>query len=180
MSKLTKQTQSMRERALAEIEKKSSAAREAPADAQKPRRGAVRRFERGGSLPDIFSDADVCRLLGKNRRYLIRARKAKARGEDWDVISHHAGMTASWILRENPKADLEQVVPWRIKPGDGIVSVEVVQHTLDCRKLACRRLSDGAIVVVQVDDASRFLDGEQFDAQELAGTYRWNASLNRS
>ena len=137
------------------------------------------KFSRGGSVPDIFPDGEVCRLLGKNRAYLIRARKSKSRGEDWDVIGHHAGMTASWILKENPKADLEHITQWRIKPGDGVVSVEVLQHTMDFRKIACKRLSDGVTVVVMVDDASRFRDGDQFDAQELGGTYRWNVALNR-
>ena len=137
------------------------------------------RFSRGGSVPDIFPDGEVCRLLGKNRAYLIRARKSKSRGEDWDTIGHHAGMTASWILKENPKADFERITPWSIKPDDGVVSVEVLQHTMDCRKLACKRLSDGATVVVMVDDASRFRDGDQFDAQEFGGAYRWNPALNR-
>ena len=140
--------------------------------------GAQQKFSRGGSVPDIFPDGEVCRLLGKNRAYLIRARKSKSRGEDWDVIGHHAGMTASWILKENPKADLEHITQWRIKPGDGVVSVEVLQHTMDFRKLACKRLSDGATVVVMVDDASRFREGDQFDAQELGGSYSWNISHN--
>ena len=146
---------------------------------KKTRQGPPIRFSRGGSVPDIFPDGEVCRLLGKNRAYLIRARKSKSRGEDWDAIGHHAGMTASWILKENPKADLEHITQWRIKPDDGVVSVEVLQHTMDCRKLACKRLSDGVTVVVMVDDASRFRDGDQFDAQELGGTYRWNPALNR-
>lgn len=143
------------------------------------RRGPPIRFERGGKLPDVFPDGEVCRLIGKNRNYLIRSRKTRSKGVDWDTVGHHAGMTAEWILKERPDADLEQIVPWRIKPGDGVVSVEVVQHTMDFQKLACRRLSDGAFVVVIVDDASRFLNGEQFDAQEICGTYRWNEALNR-
>ena len=203
MSKIKKMAQAVRERALAALEKKSSAARDASpaasASATPPngvacvgcpslvkqltwngkKAGAQQKFSRGGSVPDIFPDGEVCRLLGKNRDYLIRARKSKSRGEDWDVIGHHAGMTAAWILKENPKADLEHITQWRIKPDDGVVSVEVLQHTMDCRKLACKRLSDGVTVVVMVDDASRFRDGDQFDAQELGGSYRWNISLNR-
>lgn len=204
MSKIKKMAQAVRARALAAIEKKSSAARDAapaaPSASATPQKGvacvgcpslvkqltwngkkagAQQKFSRGGSVPDIFPDGEVCRLLGKNRAYLIRARKSKSRGEDWDVIGHHAGMTAAWILKENPKADLEHITQWRIKPEDGVVSVEVLQHTMDCRKLACKRLSDGATVVVMVDDASRFRDGDQFDAQELGGSYRWNISLNR-
>ena len=227
MSKIKRMAQALRARALADIEKKSSAARtdgksgqndiatadvkgasaapsgsmgvsEGKSSAQcaepiitlspiklltwngkKARQGPPIRFSRGGSVPDIFPDGEVCRLLGKNRAYLIRARKSKSRGEDWDAIGHHAGMTAAWILKENPKADLEHITQWRIKPDDGVVSVEVLQHTMDCRKLACKRLSDGATVVVMVDDASRFRDGDQFDAQELGGTYRWNPALNR-
>ena len=227
MSKIKKMAQAVRARALAALEKKSSAARDggetvqkdiataeikgvsaAPSVSQvvsegkscaqcaeacitlspikqltwngkKVRQGPPIKFSRGGSVPDIFPDGEVCRLLGKNRAYLIRARKSKSRGEDWDAIGHHAGMTASWILKENPKADLEHITQWRIKPDDGVVSVEVLQHTMDYRKLACKRLSDGVTVVVMVDDASRFRDGDQFDAQELGGTYRWNPALNR-
>lgn len=227
MSKIKRMAQAVRARALAALEKNSSAAREGEnslndnqrhagtnhegpaADSASPgasnskslepgliscvgcpslvkqltwngkKAGVQQKFSRGGSVPDIFPDGDVCRLLGKNRAYLIQARKSKSRGEDWDVIGHHAGMTASWILKKNPKADLEHITQWRIKPGDGVVSVEVLQHTMDFRKLACKRLSDGVTVVVMVDDASRFRDGDQFDAQELGGTYRWNPALNR-
>lgn len=227
MSKMKRMAQAVRLRALAALEKKSSAARDgenslnnnqlhaetnhggSAADSASPgasnskslehgsiscvgcpslvkqltwngkKAGAKQKFSRGGSVPDIFPDGEVCRLLGKNRAYLIRARKSKSRGEDWDAIGHHAGMTASWILKENPKADLEHITQWRIKPGDGVVSVEVLQHTMDFRKLACKRLSDGVTVVVMVDDASRFRDGDQFDAQELGGAYRWNPALNR-
>lgn len=142
-------------------------------------KGRPRKFSRGGSLPDIYPDGEVCRLLGINRTHLIMSRKQRFRGLFWDVVGHHAGMTASWILRENPKVDLAKISAWRIKPGDGVVSVQVLQHTNNINKLVCRRLSDNATIVVSVGDASQFLDGYQFDAYELAGTYRWSEALNR-
>lgn len=188
MSKIDKIAQAVRERALAEIQKKSAAAREAsgetvaspsPAAPKKPSGGQVKYVDRGPRCPDIFPDPVVCRFLGRNRAYLIRARRSHGRGDVWDAIEHHCGMTAAWILQENPAADLATITPDRILPGDGVVSVEVVQHTLDYRKLACKRLSDGQIVVVQVNDAAFFRDGDQFDAEEIGGVYRWNAALNR-
>ena len=203
MSKIKKMAQAVRARALAALEKKSSAARDAApaasASATPPngvacvgcpslvkqltwngkKAGAQQKFSRGGSVPDIFPDGEVCRLLGRNRNSLILARNRSNRGDDWDVIGHHAGMTASWILKTNPKADIERITPWRIKPGDGVVSVRVKSHTQNCKLLACERLSDDAVVIVEVGDASRFRDGDQFDAQELGGTYRWNPALNR-
>lgn len=202
MSKFKKSLEAMKQRSIAAIEKNAdarvvdndlanagtigkfpAAASGSPGvsenKSREPGQSSRIRFERGGTTPDVFPDGEVCRLLGKNRQYLIKARKARAKGLDWDVVGHHAGMTAVWIMKECPSADLAKIMPWRVKPGDGVVSVEVLQHTMDFRKLACRRLSDGATVVVSVDDSSRFVDGDQFDAQELSGTYRWNEALNR-
>lgn len=183
MSKLSKAILAMKQRADSLIKKTAGACDPAAADSAVPEKsrhkGPPVRFERGGSVPDIFPDGEVCRLLGKNRSYLIKTRKSRTKGTDWDVIDHHAGMTASWILKERPDADLARILPWRIKPGDGIVSVEVLQHTMDFRKLACKRLSDDATIVVSVDNSARFVDGDQFDVQELSGTFRWNESLNR-
>lgn len=192
MSKIVKLAQAMRERALAEIEKNaaraSASAASAEATSVSPAPAATKndgRFkakpgvDRGPTVPDVFGDIVVCRFLGKNRAYLVRVRKSHARGEDWDAIGHHCGMTAAWILKENPAADLSKIIERRILPGDGIVSVEVVQHTLDFRKLACKRLSDGQIVVVQVRDATQFRNGDQFDAEECGGVYRYNDALNR-
>lgn len=131
----------------------------------KKKRGGQQKYERPKEAPIIFRDPDVCRLLGRNRKRLILARKTKTRGVDWDCIEHHAGMTLAWILKENPKADIEKIRKWAIQPGDGIATVEIVQHTRDIHKLVCRRLSDGETVVVLVDDAANFIDGEQIDVE---------------
>lgn len=191
MNRIVKLAQAMRERALSEIEKNSSAARglapsappragaSAPPPSKPERREARRTVDRGGHCPDVFRDTAVCRFLGVNRAYLVRARKSHARGGDWDAVEHHCGMTAAWVLKERPAADFADLLPDRILPGDGIATVEAVQHTMDCRKLACKRLSDGAIVVVQVGDSTRFRIGDQFDVEELGGSYRWNEALNR-
>lgn len=179
MSRIVKLAQAMRERALKEIEKNSSAARVPDAADPKPERREARRVDRGGHCPDVFTDVAVCRFLGVNRAYLVRARKSHARGGDWDAVEHRCGMTAAWILKENPAADLALLLPDRILPGGEIATVEAVQHTRDCRKLVCKRLSDNAIVVVQVNDSSLFRRGDQFDVEELCGSYRWNPALNR-
>ena len=199
MSKIVKLAQAMRERALKEIEKNSSAARvpdaadaspspragsvPAPAPSAavppKPARREAKPVDRGGYCPDVFTDVAVCRFLGVNKAYLVRARKSHARGGDWDAVEHRCGMTAAWVLKQNPAADLARLLPDRILPGGGIATVEAVQHSMDYRKLVCKRLSDGAIVVVQVNDSSLFRLGDQFDAEELSGSYRWNAALNR-
>lgn len=201
MSKIVKVAQAMRERALHEIEKNSSAARvsgaasapapaasalapsRAPAPAAavpKPaERREAKRVDCGGHCPDVFTDAAVCRFLGVNRAYLVRARKSHARGGDWDAVGHRCGMTAAWIAKENPAADLARLAPDRIVPGGGIATVEAIQHTMDYRKLVCRRLADNAIVVVRVNDSSLFRLGDQFDVEDLDGSYRWNAALNR-
>ena len=191
MSKIVKLAQAMRERALKEIEKNSSAARvhdeavasPSPAPSStvppKPSRREAKPVDRGGFCPDVFTDVAVCRFLGVNKAYLVRARKSHARGGDWDAVEHRCGMTASWVLKQNPSADLAQLLPDRILPGVGIATVEAVQHSMDFRKLVCKRLSDGAIVVVQVNDSSLFRLGDQFDVEEIGGSYRWNAALNR-
>lgn len=151
----------------------------APEEEKKKKRGGQEKYIRPASPPEIYSDMDVCRLLGRNRRSLMMARKRKGRGEDWDCVEHHAGMTRDWILRQNPKAAISKIEKWQIQPGDGVVSVEVVQHTRDIQKLVCRRLSDGATVVVLVPDAADFMDGEQMDVEESGGKYRWKASMNQ-
>ena len=145
----------------------------------KRKRGGQQKYKRPEEAPEIYSDQDVCRLLRRNRRSLMLARKKWKRGEDWDCIEHHAGMTREWILKQNPAAKIETIEEWAIKPGDGVVSVEIVQHTKDIQKLVGRRLSDGVTVVVIVNDAANFLDGEQIDVEELGGKYRWKASLNQ-
>lgn len=194
MSKIVKLAQAMRERALKEIEKNSSAVRvpdaaaapspcvgsvPAPAASRASERREARRDDRGGNSPDVFTDSAVCRFLGVNRAYLVRARKSHARGGDWDAVGHRCGMTAAWVLKQRPSADLGPLLPGRILPGGRIATVEAIQHSMDYRKLVCKRLSDGAIVVVQVNDSSLFRLGDQFDVEEAGGAYRWNAALNR-
>lgn len=173
---IAKRIREKAEKWLKDNQKKISGA--AP-EGKKKRRGAKRKFKIPAPAPDVFPDADVCRLLGINRKTLMRIRRANKRGTTWDCVENHAGMKATWILETNPKAEIEKIAQWAIQPGDGIVSVEVVQHTRDINKLVCKRLSDNETVVVMVRDASDFLDGEQFDAAELGGRYVWKEELNR-
>lgn len=60
--------------------------------------------EQGRSAPSgeekelaVFTDKSVCRYLRVRRRVLAEARKASARGADWDAVGEEVGMTKAWI-----------------------------------------------------------------------------------
>lgn len=111
----------------------------------------------------VYSDADVCRLLGWRRRRLAEARKKGARGTVWACVGCRCGMLEGW-LKEQLGAKKNTARP--MEADGGLVSVRVRQRPLNTRIVLCERLWDGVLVSVRVRDSSLFLLGDEFDAQQ--------------
>jgi hypothetical protein len=112
-------------------------------------------------LPKVYADIDVCRLLGIGQRVTAQARTAKTRGELWDCVGGHAGMTEAWIKSRDPNADLTRIQP--IKPGDGIITCRLVDRCPNTKKMRAAMLANGKTVIVTVYDSRLLRRDQQFD-----------------
>jgi len=124
----------------------------------------------------VYDDTDVCALMGLRRRILVQARTRRARGTDWDAVGAHVGMTAAWVARMRPDADLTRLDP--IMAGDGIVTVEVAAHCQNVQVAICRRVADGAKELVRVRDSRHLHIGDQFDAEWIGTMLQRSERLN--
>lgn len=125
---------------------------------------------------DVFDDTDVCRVLQLRRRVLVAARTRNTRGVDWDVRGTHAGMTRTWVLKRNPKADLSRFKP--VKAGDGIVTVQAAARVENLRRIVCTFVGSESKVVASVRDSRYIRLGDQFDCQWLGRTLYMVEQLN--
>ena len=124
----------------------------------------------------VYDDTDVCALMGLRRRILVQARTRRSRGVDWGAVGSHVGMTAAWVARKRPDADLSRLAP--IRAGDGIVTVEVVAHCQNVQVAICRRVADGAKELVRVRDSRHLHIGDQFDAERIGTMLQHSERLN--
>ena len=134
-----------------------------------------------GPSPDecartVYDDTDVCALMGLRRRILVQARTRRSRGVDWGAVGSHVGMTAAWVARKRPDADLSRLAP--IRAGDGIVTVEVVAHCQNVQVAICRRVADGTKELVRVRDSRHLHIGDQFDAERIGTMLQHSERLN--
>ena len=125
--------------------------------------------------PVIYDDTDTCKVLGLRRRALVRARKEKSRGRDWDAIGCHAGMTKSWIERQRKGAS-DVLKP--IAKGDGIVTVKFVRRFANAKIAGVRLLANGNERTAWVHDATRMNIGEEFDCKWIGRNLHYIDSLN--
>ena len=125
--------------------------------------------------PVIYDDTDTCKALGLRRRALVRARKEKSRGRDWDAIDSHAGMTKSWIERQRKRAS-EGLKP--IAKGDGIVTVKFVRRFANAKIVGVRILANGKERTAWVHDTTRMSIGEEFDCKWIGRNLHYIDSLN--
>ncbi len=125
--------------------------------------------------PEIYDDTDTCKALGLRRRALVRARKEKSRGRDWDAIGCHAGMTKSWIEGQRKGAS-EGLKP--IAKGDGIVTVKFVRRFANAKIAGVRQLANGIERTAWVHDATRMNIGEEFDCRCIGKNLHYIDSLN--
>ncbi len=126
-------------------------------------------------VPEIYDDTDTCKALGLRRRALVRARKEKSRGRDWDAIGCHAGMTKNWIERQRKGAS-EGLKP--IANGDGIVTVKFVRRFANAKIAGVRQLANGIERTAWVHDATRMNIGEEFDCRCIGKNLHYIDSLN--
>lgn len=134
--------------------------------------------------PEIYDDVSVCRVLRIHRRVLDGARTQQSRGEHWDVIGLHAGMTRKWIY---DYAVSHGIVPAffdgalnRIKKGDGVVSVRLVgTHPNPCR-CTVEIIATGEREFCSVRNLYQFPIHyrEAFDAKRVEMNLEWMAYLN--
>lgn len=128
--------------------------------------------------PKVYSDDDVCALLGIRRRVLVKMRKKKMRGVDWDVEGMQAGMTNAWITKYRKDADTGKMEP--IRPQNGIVTVEKTGPSMNNKTIIGKRVCDGKTVVVRVMDARMINTGDQFNAIWEREMLAYAQNINRA
>ena len=111
----------------------------------------------------IYSDSDVCRIMGLHGRKLVEARTKKTRGVDWDVVGHQAGMTAAWITRMQPNLAEGLKVLQPVPEDNTVWTVTVVSQTKNPQALLVRD-TDNQPLTAYVHDASLWRPGDQFNA----------------
>ena len=111
----------------------------------------------------IYSDCDVCRIMGLRRRVLVAARTKKTRGIDWDVVGHQAGMTAAWITKTQPSIAAGLKAIKTVSPENNVWTLTVQSQTRN-RQVLLVRDTDGNPDLAHVPDGTLFHPGDQFNA----------------
>ena len=163
----------------APLKKKTDGASDA-ADSEKKDAAA----EKAENPPrEVFDDVTVCNYLRIRRRVLDAARKASARGRDWDCVGDHAGMTKAWI---DAYALNHHIVPnfsvelRPIMPGDGVSSVRLVATHPNLEMCGVEKLSDGKRSFAHVRNLIKFPIHfrEGFDCITVGTRLEWVHHLN--
>lgn len=136
-----------------------------------------------GWYPEIYDDTDVCRVLGLRRKELAEVRKTE-RGECWNVVGMHAGMSAKWI-RWKAGVGEEEWPAWsagkelkRIEPDDGIVTVALLRRHPNSQMVNVWLLANGEFELCKVRDSRMMKLGQQFDCRRVDGRLYLVESLN--
>lgn len=137
-----------------------------------------------GWWPEIYDDTDVCRVLGWRRRKLAEWRLPWTRGEEWDVVGMHVGMTGKWIRQIKGVSEAEWT-EWaemnglkRIERDDGIVTVEMKRRHPNRQMATVEPLASVEQVVCSVRDSQRIEIGQVFDCRMEGGRLVMKESLN--
>ena len=139
-----------------------------------------------GWWPEIYDDTDVCRVLGWRKRKLGEYRELPwTRGEDWDVVDGHVGMTGKF-LREYTGLDVDEARQrWseenglkRIEPDDGIWTVKMVRRNPNLQMATVEVIATGEQKPCRVRDARRITIGEVFDCRMEGGRLVMSEGLN--
>lgn len=128
--------------------------------------------------PKVYSDDDVCALLGIRKRVLVKMRTQKMRGVDWDVEGMQVGMTKAWITKYRKDADTGRIEP--IRPKNGIVTVEKTGPCMNNKTIIGKRVCDGKTVIVRVMDARMINTGDQFNAIWEREMLAYAQNINRA
>ena len=137
-----------------------------------------------GWWPEIYDDTDVCRVLGWRRRKLDECRLPWTRGEEWEIVGMHVGMTGKWIRQIKGVSEAEWS-EWaernglkRIERDDGIVTVEMKRRHPNRQMATVELLWSGDGVVCRVRDSQRIEIGQVFDCRMEGGRLVMKESLN--
>ena len=137
-----------------------------------------------GWWPEIYDDTDVCRVVGWRRKKLAESRLPWTRGEEWEIVGLHVGMTGKWLrqIKGVPEAEWPQ---WAEKNGlkrigreDGIVTVEMKRRHPNLQMATVEPLGLVEQVVCRVRDSRRIEIGQVFDCRMEGGRLVMKESLN--
>lgn len=137
-----------------------------------------------GWWPEIYDDTDVCRVVGWRRRKLAESRLPWTRGEEWEIVGLHVGMTGKWLrqIKGVPEAEWPE---WaernglkRIERDDGIVTVEMKRRHPNRQMATVEQLASVEKVVCRVRDSHRLEIGQVFDCRMEGGRLVMKESLN--
>ena len=142
-------------------------------------------LQQSGGSPgevDLFSDADVCRVLRIRRRLLSEFRTHDTRGVAWDVRGLHAGMTRGWVERyareHGIRADVGSLTP--IRANDGVVTVRIVGRIQNPCVVVVERLADCVREIAEVRNTREhpLHNLEVINCMRGGNRLRWFAHLN--
>lgn len=137
-----------------------------------------------GWWPEIYDDTDVCRVVGWRRKKLAESRLPWTRGEEWEIVGLHVGMTGKW-LRQIKGVQEAEWTEWaernglkRIERDDGIVTVEMKRRHPNRQMATVEPLASVEQVVCRVRDSRRIEIGQVFDCRMEGGRLVMKESLN--
>ena len=137
-----------------------------------------------GWWPEIYDDTDVCRVVGWRRKKLAESRLPWTRGEEWDVVGMHVGMTGKWIRQIKGVSEAEWP-EWaerhglkRIERDDGIETVEMKRRHPNRQMATVEPLASVEKVVCRVRDSGGIEIGQVFDCRMEGGRLVMKESLN--
>lgn len=138
----------------------------------------------GATAPKVvFDDVTVCCYLKCRRRVLGAARKASARGKDWDCITRQAGMTKAWIDEYALKNGIVPNFSVALKPISAetkLVSVKCVGGHPSRTVLIVEAIADGKREFARVRNLDEYPIslGEVFDCVEINNHLEWVNKYN--
>jgi hypothetical protein len=131
----------------------------------------------------VFDDVTVCCYLKCRRRVLAAARKASARGKDWECVNGQAGMTKAWIDEYALKSGIVPNFSVELKPiaaGTKVVSVKCIGGHPSRTVLIVETIADAKRCFARVRNLDEYPIslGEVFDCIDVNGHLEWVNKYN--
>lgn len=131
----------------------------------------------------VFDDVTVCCYLKCRRRVLAAARKASARGKDWECVNGQAGMTKAWIDEYALKNGILPNFSVELKPiaaDTKVVSVKCIGGHPSRTVLIVETIADAKRCFARVRNLDEYPIslGEVFDCIDVNGHLEWVQKYN--
>ena len=131
----------------------------------------------------VFDDVTVCCYLKCRRRVLAAARKASARGKDWECVNGQAGMTKAWIDEYALKSGIVPSFSVELKPiaaDSKVVSVKCIGGHPSRTVLIVETIADAKRCFARVRNLDEYPIslGEVFDCIDVNGHLEWVQKYN--